>query len=103
MGTTLYDRNCRPVCVGDVLKIRHGALDNRPNKITYTYNWVTGKRSIGSSIWFVINHLQKVSLSENDSYCIEATDGIDTCIEILQGFGEDGLEPFLERKQLTFN
>lgn len=98
----LYDRNGRPVRVGDVLKAYHKDVD-KPNKKVYTYKWVTGTKYVGSSKWFVINHLEKVSLEESTSYFLEAKDEIERTIEIIQGNGDNGLEPFEERKCISFS
>jgi len=88
-GLSVYDKNGRPIKVGDVLKVFHfiGARGKRH----YMYKHVVGTRpSNGGGEFLVISHLNLKPLDGRDSgYWIFQEGQIDRDIEIVQGAHDD--------------
>jgi hypothetical protein len=94
----LYDKNRRPIMVGDVLKVYHFCTGFKCRRVRYMYKWVLEKVFYPRNSYFRIGHLQNPNDIDKESYVEIADDSIKPNIEIIQGYGDNGL-PFDERKK----
>lgn len=94
----LYDKNRRQIEVGDVLKIFHfiGARKKR----YYMYKFVLRRSKFGNSKhdYLQVSHLGHDDI--NNGFLLMCNDEIREDIEIVQGYGANGLH-FEDRKKLA--
>lgn len=92
---SIYDKNRRPILIGDILKIFH--FTGARKKRYYMYKQVIGVHTFGEGKFYTISHLEM----DDSSYYLKLDGEVHSEIEIVQSNGELGDIYFEDRIKLA--